>query len=441
MVLPAGRRHLSSLQDLFDEFARISGLVLNVHKTVLIPLDPVNLEAVRADINVAAPGWASAEVATTAKYLGVYVGPGRQEASWRAPLAKYLARAQLWGRLGVGLQLTLLAYRVYIASVLIFVGQFEELPTNWLEHERRACAALLPGPGRWITPGCLKELGTFSFPVALKDVANTVTAAKARVAHWEAGGSLHVQPRAQALECLSCSSADETLARLAWLHQWRDRAFLLQIARADKQVQSARRALPATPDWWTERWFWQKNAAMLIKPPSTLAACTLWRRRLDKWPIDLLPRLRLTRAQRAMKVIASRCQPRVAAACIRLQLNGWCTDRRFQLNRGCRLGCGTGEDSIQHLAFCPVQRQLLMRYLRIAPTPAPRALELFLLLGGDTMTEEGQQQLQLRALGIYGLYRVHNLIRTGGLTGKDIAGAFKEFLHEGRRGTQQDADA
>ena len=435
MVLPAGLRHLPAVQAFFDEFARISGLALNVPKTVLVPLDPVDLAAARTSIAAVVPGWAGTEVATAAKYLGVYVGPGRQDASWQAPLAKYLARAELWGKLGVGLHLSLQAYRVYIASVLLFVGQFEALPAGWPEHERRACTALLPGPNRWITPACLKELGAFSFPLALKDIASTVVAAKARVLKWEAQGALHIRTRARILAGLSYRPTDVPLAHLAKWHQWRERAFLLQIVRADDQVQQARRALPAAPDWWGEHQLWQKNVGLLIHPPSTEEASRLWRRKLDKWPIELLPGWRLGRAQQAMAVIGQSCQPRVTAACIRTQLNGWCTGRRFQRAMGCRLGCGHDEDSIQHLAFCPVQRQLLARYLNIAPAPASRALESFLLLGGGHTTEEGRQQLRLRALGVYALYRVHNLMRTVGMTASDIAGAFREYLQECRRGS------
>ena len=53
-------------------------------------------------------------------------------------MAKYLDRAKLWGRLGLGLTLTLQARQVYVASVLLFVGQLEELPARWSQVERQA---------------------------------------------------------------------------------------------------------------------------------------------------------------------------------------------------------------------------------------------------------------------------------------------------------------
>ena len=123
----------------------------------MLPLDPVDLELTRAAVARTAPGWAGVEVATSAKYLGVYVDYGREENSWRAPLRKFLDRAQQWGRLGVGLQLSLNAYSVYMSFVLLFVGQLEELPSDWRDWEQRACTALLPGPRGWMQPSFLRR--------------------------------------------------------------------------------------------------------------------------------------------------------------------------------------------------------------------------------------------------------------------------------------------
>ena len=56
MVLPMGANRLSKLQAFFDEFALVSGLQLNLPKTVIIPLDPFNEPAVRAEVAQGAPG-------------------------------------------------------------------------------------------------------------------------------------------------------------------------------------------------------------------------------------------------------------------------------------------------------------------------------------------------------------------------------------------------
>ena len=45
------------------------------------------------------------------------------------------------------------------------------------------------------------------------------------------------------------------------------------------------------------------------------------------------------------------------------------------------------------------------------------------------------------AIGVYGLYRTHNLSRHGAVPGGDYAGVFREYCHEARRGQSQDEGA
>ena len=169
-----------------------------------------------------APGWGGLGIAKAAKYLGVYVGPGREQLSWQAPMAKYLERARLWSTMGLGVMLTMQAYQVYIASVLLFLGQLEELPADFGLHERRACMHLFPGPKDWITAGCLKELRTLGFPRELKDVQSSVQASKARVVRFEDEGRLRIRERARTLKALACDGLDHSLAREVWWNRWRD---------------------------------------------------------------------------------------------------------------------------------------------------------------------------------------------------------------------------
>ena len=223
----------------------------------------------------------------------------------------------------VGLLMTLKAHKVYIASVLLFVGQLEELPPDFNHTEAAAIRRLVPGPRGWITAGVLKQLRSLGGSESLKDVATTVAAAKARVSRFEAGGRLCVLARGAALSCLSCASTDASLARLAWFHAWRDRSFLGILARAALNVQALQRSLPSVPQWVLKTG-WQKFVAELLynrsHVPADLVATTHLRRRLDRWPLQLLPGRRLAPAVRILELVGRRCQPRVWAAALRL----WC---------------------------------------------------------------------------------------------------------------------
>eukprot|EP00974_Lingulodinium_polyedra_P017458 1691992-Lingulodinium_polyedra.AAC.1 len=71
---------LGPLQDIFFEYERLSGLRLNVKKTVMVPLFPWDPLSLRARLHAAAPLWGQLGIARNAKYLGVYLGEGADAA-------------------------------------------------------------------------------------------------------------------------------------------------------------------------------------------------------------------------------------------------------------------------------------------------------------------------------------------------------------------------
>ena len=81
--------------------------------------------------------------------------------------------------------MTLRAYRIYVASVLLFVAQLEDLPSTFDHAEATACRRLFPGPHLWITPGVLKELRALEFPTDLACIHTIAVAAKSRVVRYE----------------------------------------------------------------------------------------------------------------------------------------------------------------------------------------------------------------------------------------------------------------
>ena len=98
MVVRLGLASLPALHVIFSEFYFISGLSLNIPKTVVVPLFPIDLLEFRSLLARAVPEWGGIQVATAAKYLGIFVGPGKGRQSWKGPLAKFLQRASQWAR-------------------------------------------------------------------------------------------------------------------------------------------------------------------------------------------------------------------------------------------------------------------------------------------------------------------------------------------------------
>ena len=96
-----------------------------------------------------------------------------------------MGRAQLWGALGPGVFHTCEAFRVFVASVVMFGARLRPLPVNFSAAETSAYAELFPGPGAWASAECLTQLRDLGFPCELMDIRCASVAAKARVCHYE----------------------------------------------------------------------------------------------------------------------------------------------------------------------------------------------------------------------------------------------------------------
>ena len=78
MVLREGLRSLSRLQSFFLDFEAVSGLALNIEKTVLVPPFRREHDALRVFVAAMAPCWAGIHIASAAKYLGFFVGRAKR---------------------------------------------------------------------------------------------------------------------------------------------------------------------------------------------------------------------------------------------------------------------------------------------------------------------------------------------------------------------------
>jgi len=71
---------LIALASTFELFEKVSGLKLKPRKCVLIltsiECNAYNVGRVRAWLQIHVPAWENIQIANTAKYLGVFLGPG-----------------------------------------------------------------------------------------------------------------------------------------------------------------------------------------------------------------------------------------------------------------------------------------------------------------------------------------------------------------------------
>ena len=232
VVLRTGQSAFPLLITIFEEYALIAGLQLNMPKTVLVPLRPVDLAAFGEDFKNLHPAWRNIHIEFKAKYLGFYLGPERGHTTYDKPLAKYRQRAKDWGAAAGGLALSTLAYAVYILPVILFVAQLDRLPPNWASVEQAAVRNLLPGPASWFTVDAARGLQCLGLPEGFADLSILHKAIQFRVATMEGAsqGGLNVIHRARSLpqDWTQCNF----LARKATWSTWFQAAYLFQLRDA-----------------------------------------------------------------------------------------------------------------------------------------------------------------------------------------------------------------
>ena len=97
------------------------------------------------------------------------------------------------------------------------------------------------------------------------------------------------------------------------------------------------------------------------------------------------------------------------------------------------MGCGVCDDSIRHLARCPIVRRLFADHLGISPPELTLELDSFLCLDSQWLDNE---RIKQRAWATYALYRTYNGLRHRQFQDEEVDGAFDAFLREGSRGNE-----
>ena len=94
---------LPKLAAMLDRFGTISGMKVNIKKTILIPLWPESPDRHRHAVATAAPAWAEVPIDNSAIYLGVRIGPGKVGREWETAAKRLMAKLRGWPWNQVGL--------------------------------------------------------------------------------------------------------------------------------------------------------------------------------------------------------------------------------------------------------------------------------------------------------------------------------------------------
>ena len=415
----------------FRRLAAVANLVLNIPKTVCIPLWPTTMEHLRSMLVSVDATWEQVQAATAGKYLGYYIGPGKGHQSWLGAGAKMVTRVQQWPWNRLGLYYATCAYNLYASSLPTYIAQLEPYPEEFSAIEGSCLAKAAVGPHAWALPPDLFRLKDHYGQVAnFRSIKNAALAAKIRVYHYEnvAHGGLQVRQRSRALR-----QAVDQAPYIGRYHTWKDWVdanplFVLQQAQDDCAARGytttvIERAITgpgaARPHSLSTtkaiRRRFQGALAGLLRKAEPYSPEGRMREKLVRWRLTIQPRVAAQRAIRVLEALRSLATPRISNAVLSTQWNRWTTARRFQRTQACCLKCSVdAQDSIEHYACCPVIRTAALTLLRMELRQWPAALGDFLLLTDapcqDPTVDLPRRRLRMAIL-VTAAYRTTNSAR------------------------------
>ena len=444
MVIQDWWRSAGKVRELFADFASISGLELNLPKTVVIPLWPEPLHSIRTVVSTELPEWNGVSIMDYGTYLGFAEGPGKGHHTWDKATRKYLDQAQLWGNQGTGLFCATAAYNTYVSTILAFVGQLENAPPHVLDAEKKALRRMAPGPGNWILRPDLEYLSEcYGQSLSFYGVQTTAWSAQVRVTRMEAAssGGLRVHSRAKELRQL-LNTAEYMGRRRVW-QQWYDQSHVFVLESASRRFDSLdtttfdfRHSCDATKKLGQKKGVsFQKSVRKHILKRNAPDAEERMRSKLARWHLPTLPRLAAGRALDNLTRLRLLVPPRVSAAVLGTMWNRWTTARRFQSCGRCTLGCSpTAADSIEHYSRCQVVQTIAAKYLGLRITGSS-FLPLLTLTANELRAEPKASRLARAAVLAYATYRTTQTARvSGGLSMERASECMSQYIKEAVRG-------
>ncbi|CAK0898423.1 unnamed protein product [Prorocentrum cordatum] len=442
IILTDIETQLPILELALREFGQLSGMEVDLPKTVGIPLWGGTMEEAAATVAQACPSWSQLPLRRAAVYLGCAVGPGKGDVMWSTALNKFRERVGGWQWSDMGLHFAAAAYNSYALPVLSFLVQVAAPTDDVLAAESWALRRAAPGPGNWAMPEDhwgLKE--NYGMPRSFGSLQDLTKAAQLRVFHCEnsAHGGLQLEVRAAQLR--TAAALSRFPERFLLWATWFSTAIPAALCRnADElRAQSITTAKVEAAAAEGGRTF-QAAARELIAAKARRDPHFRIRHKFERWQLPGAPRTAATRFEHNLQRLRGLVPPRVVAAVFSTGWNRWCTARRFQRRAAtsnfCKLGCGgVAEDSIEHYTRCRAVRRFHATSMRI---DADWLLPHWLVVHH---TQRSDVDLVLGALRAYAVYRATNAARAlGGMTAEGAARALQQALRDavaGHRGAER----
>ena len=422
-----------AIQKVFQEFQEVSGLILNISKTVLIPLWPFSGEAnVRVLLRELCPDWRDLQIARSGKYLGFILGPNATQDGWKKPLAKFERTVALWATLRLGMSLNVHAFNVYMVPILEYVAQLLIVDEPVQDAMLKAMRKLASGPGNWIVVADMENLTSFGFPSSFKTIDLTAKAAKLRLCMTVAADASR---RCEELNRAQCDSLRRPFGT------WHKKSFFqilnqncVEMTNLGISIEDIRRAATTKCQQKHKVHHLQKCARhRIVKLTSSYNVEFRIRHKMDRWKFDGPPAIIASRILRNFQLLGRTCRPCVTSAYFKALWNGWPTTWRMRTLpdaaevTSCLLGCETAVDRIEHYLVCPIAWKAFQQHGDIKLKSNRKCLQSMLLATQGLQDEE----VRAIAISIYALAKTIHTIRASGPL--DPHPLLNMYLQEGLR--------
>ena len=338
-------KHFVVLASVIELLQAAASLGLNMAKCVVVPLRPSEeLPKWRRLIRALVPAWRSCAVAWCAKYLGVYLGHGYQEAIWRKPLVEFTSRVHTISTLNGSWCSQVHSYCTYAVSVLTYVMQFAQLPGSMYGDETRHISKVLKAPRNAIPREMAHHMEVLLHK-PLPDIQSLARAVMARA--WLGFGAAS---RAEAILSSSLESMDYFVDPV---QDWSQHSIVATMATNFVQVNGicGGLATAARP---------QRVAYKELRGDAELASihraiahrlCVLDKDLEAGMPDKCVSATILVGHVQACK---PHVQPSGVQAWVRAAFNAWTTHGRFGNRFPCAFCSAANGDRLDHYASCPV---------------------------------------------------------------------------------------
>lgn len=126
--------------------------------------------------------YSNIQVSRSAKYLGVYLGPGAPRDQWQGVIAKMNSRVQDIRVQGYSLATRVYMFNVYITRLFMFVGRFVNLTVEARKAYDIAVQGIVRAPWQSFPTELMRNLTASGMPGEIRDIGRELNVAQCRAA-------------------------------------------------------------------------------------------------------------------------------------------------------------------------------------------------------------------------------------------------------------------